>query len=192
MRCWEKSRVKLGRCWPRLSLSIQQSSPSLSKIPEKLCLKWISTCEFWKNCVSLSYLAKMWCENEKESSQNSVKLVHNTTWSSWKLYIRIKSQKAKCRSVREFKMASTGGGSPPSQQNQNKTGGEVREELVGKRFLLVAGPTNSKPKLSRIGDWQWKAGVIRCASHNDNSDPELQVQPEETLFHFTFKLGSRS
>ena len=48
-----------------------------------------------------------------------------------------------------------------------------REELVGKRFLLVS--SNSKLKLSRISDWNWKAGVIRCASHVEIKDPELQV-----------------
>ena len=52
-----------------------------------------------------------------------------------------------------------------------------REELVGKRFLLVSSP-NSKPKLSRISDWNWKAGIIRCASHVEIKEPELQVQPK--------------
>ena len=50
-----------------------------------------------------------------------------------------------------------------------------REELVGKRFLVV-NQTSPKPKLSRIGDWHWKAGVIRCSSHVDIKDPELQVR----------------
>jgi hypothetical protein len=44
--------------------------------------------------------------------------------------------------------------------------------------LLVSTPTSPKPKLSRISDWQWKAGVIRCASHLDLKDPELQVLVE--------------
>ena len=48
-----------------------------------------------------------------------------------------------------------------------------REELVGKRFLLVS--SNGKLKLSRISEWNWKAGVIRSASHVDIKDPELQV-----------------
>ena len=53
-----------------------------------------------------------------------------------------------------------------------KCGG--REELVGKRFLLVQG--GPKPKITRVQDWAWKAGVVRCASHADYKDPELQVQ----------------
>lgn len=62
-----------------------------------------------------------------------------------------------------------------------------REELVGKRFLLVAASTKSSkspPKLSRISEWNWKAGVIRCASHVDSRDPELQVR------YFFFYLTS--
>jgi len=57
-----------------------------------------------------------------------------------------------------------------------------REELVGKRFLLVASSSGksskSPPKLSRISEWNWKAGVIRCASHVDSRDPELQILVE--------------
>ena len=53
-----------------------------------------------------------------------------------------------------------------------------REELVGKRFLVV-NQTSPKPKLSRIGDWHWKAGVIRCSSHVDIKDPELQVRKHD-------------
>ena len=51
---------------------------------------------------------------------------------------------------------------------------EGRAELVGKRFLLVY--SNPKPK-KQWSEWNWKAGVIRCASHVDSMDPELQVQP---------------
>ena len=58
-----------------------------------------------------------------------------------------------------------------------------REELVGKRFLVVS-QTSPKPKLSRIGDWHWKAGVIRCTSHVDIKDPELQVRLCFYLFFF--------
>ena len=52
--------------------------------------------------------------------------------------------------------------------------GGVREELVGKRFLLVHG--GPKPKITRVQEWSWKAGVIRCATHVDCKDPDLQVQ----------------
>ena len=57
-----------------------------------------------------------------------------------------------------------------------------REELVGKRFLLVS--SNGKLKLSRISEWNWKAGVIRSASHVDIKDPELQVRFD--FIHITF------
>ena len=59
----------------------------------------------------------------------------------------------------------------------SKSGG-VREELVGKRFLLVNG--GPKPKITRVQEWSWKAGVIRCASHVDCKDPDLQVR--QTIF----------
>ena len=49
----------------------------------------------------------------------------------------------------------------------------VRDELVGKRFLLVQG--GSKPKITRVQEWAWKAGVVRCASHVDCKDADLQV-----------------
>ena len=53
-------------------------------------------------------------------------------------------------------------------------GGGVREELVGKRFLLVQG--GPKPKITRVQEWSWKAGIIRCAAHVDCNDHDLQVQ----------------
>ena len=66
-----------------------------------------------------------------------------------------------------------------------------REELVGKRFLLVAASgksSKSPPKLSRISEWNWKAGVIRCASHVDSRDPELQVRYISFFACLTFKF----
>ena len=78
----------------------------------------------------------------------------------------------------------------------------VRPELVGKRFLYVpcegqySNNNNSsnnnvavaaactsrktaapekKLKLSRIADWNWMGGVIRCASSAKDSDRDLQV-----------------
>ena len=53
-------------------------------------------------------------------------------------------------------------------------GGGGREELVGKRFLLVQG--GPEPKITRVQEWSWKAGIIRCASHVDFNDHDLQVQ----------------
>lgn len=51
---------------------------------------------------------------------------------------------------------------------------KYREEIVGKRFLSVSGFT--KLKLGKIGEWGWRAGVIRAASHKDSSHPDLQVR----------------
>ena len=77
-------------------------------------------------------------------------------------------------------MASSGGGGlklpsePPTGTPVSSEDLQGREELVGKRFLLVQG--GPKPKINRVSDWQWKAGVIRCASHSDHKDSELQVR----------------
>ena len=57
----------------------------------------------------------------------------------------------------------------------------TREELVGKRFLCVC--TGSKLKISKVAEWPWKSGLIRCASHLDPKDPDLQVQPKFLLFY---------
>ena len=65
----------------------------------------------------------------------------------------------------------------------SKSGG-VREELVGKRFLLVNG--GPKPKITRVQEWSWKAGVIRCASHVDCKDPDLQVQTNNLYDYLLF------
>ncbi|XP_059486049.1 lysine-specific demethylase 3A isoform X2 [Neocloeon triangulifer] len=54
---------------------------------------------------------------------------------------------------------------------------KFREELVGKRFLSLSGGSG-RLKTSRIGDWGWRAGVIRAASHRDTTNPELQVLVE--------------
>ena len=81
------------------------------------------------------------------------------------------------------KNASTAAAGSNSQQRHNNSqpvpdfsciNPQGRDELVGKRFLLVPA-SNSKLKLSRISEWNWKAGVIRCASHTDIKDSELQV-----------------
>lgn len=50
---------------------------------------------------------------------------------------------------------------------------KFREEIVGKRFLSVSGFT--KLKVNKISEWGWRAGVIRAASHRDNSCHDLQV-----------------
>lgn len=55
----------------------------------------------------------------------------------------------------------------------NKMALKYREEIVGKRFLCVN--SSGKPKLSRISDWDWKAGVIRASSHRDIKNSDLSV-----------------
>ncbi|XP_014240695.1 probable JmjC domain-containing histone demethylation protein 2C isoform X3 [Cimex lectularius] len=54
---------------------------------------------------------------------------------------------------------------------------KIREELVGKRFLSVSAYKNNV-KLGKISDWCWKAGVIRAATHKDNTNKDLQVLVE--------------
>uniref|UniRef100_A0A0K2TBD0 DUF7030 domain-containing protein n=1 Tax=Lepeophtheirus salmonis TaxID=72036 RepID=A0A0K2TBD0_LEPSM len=49
----------------------------------------------------------------------------------------------------------------------------LRTDNVGKRFLCVSG--SHKIKINRYTEWPWRAGVIRCSSHLDASDNELQV-----------------
>ena len=41
---------------------------------------------------------------------------------------------------------------------------EYRDELVGKRFLCVSGP--GKLKISKICEWNWRAGIIRAVDKN--------------------------
>lgn len=50
---------------------------------------------------------------------------------------------------------------------------KIREEIVGKRFLCVTG--SSKLKLSKINEWDWRAGVIRACTHTDSKHHDLQV-----------------
>ncbi|XP_060527245.1 probable JmjC domain-containing histone demethylation protein 2C isoform X2 [Cylas formicarius] len=53
---------------------------------------------------------------------------------------------------------------------------KCREEIVGKRFLSVSsGFTKIKGK---VRDWNWRAGVIRAATHKDSSSQDLQVLVE--------------
>ena len=50
---------------------------------------------------------------------------------------------------------------------------KIRDEVVGKRFLSVSGA--SKLKLSKISEWDWRAGIIRACSHTDSKHSDLQV-----------------
>lgn len=50
---------------------------------------------------------------------------------------------------------------------------KCREEIVGKRFLSVSG--FSKLKSGKISEWGWRSGVVRAATHRDNTNQDLQV-----------------
>ena len=85
--------------------------------------------------------------------------------------------------MKTYAMASKIAKDKDSSTVASKSGG-VREELVGKRFLLVNG--GPKPKITRVQEWSWKAGVIRCASHVDCKDPDLQVQTNNLYDYLLF------
>lgn len=57
---------------------------------------------------------------------------------------------------------------------------KCREEIVGKRFLSVSGFT--KIKSGKISEWGWRAGVIRAATHKENTHPDLQVSYTEGFY----------
>lgn len=84
---------------------------------------------------------------------------------------------------------------------QEMNSSRIRQELVGKRFLYVPSDPEATPatrssstrgggdegstsrgghvptlKLSRIADWNWISGVIRCANTVEENDQELQVR----------------
>ncbi|XP_078079761.1 putative JmjC domain-containing histone demethylation protein 2C isoform X2 [Mustelus asterias] len=52
-----------------------------------------------------------------------------------------------------------------------------RMELVGKRFVCV-GNSGRELDVSRIHEWQWRAGVIRAVSYREASNRELSVYVE--------------
>ncbi|CAH2010731.1 unnamed protein product [Acanthoscelides obtectus] len=49
---------------------------------------------------------------------------------------------------------------------------KCREDIVGKRFLSISGFAKLKSK--KVGEWGWRGGVIRAATHRDNKNPDLQ------------------
>ncbi len=59
----------------------------------------------------------------------------------------------------------------------------TRDDLVGKRFLLVSVAHPAKLKAARAPDWPWRSGLVRCASHLDTEDPDLQVGHLATFVH---------
>ena len=49
-----------------------------------------------------------------------------------------------------------------------------RPDLVGRRFLSVTGSTT--PRLSKLYEWDWRAGWIRSSSSKDPKSKDLQVR----------------
>ena len=49
-----------------------------------------------------------------------------------------------------------------------------RPALVGRRFISVTGLT--APRLSKLYEWDWRAGWIRSSSSKDPKDKDLQVK----------------
>ena len=50
-----------------------------------------------------------------------------------------------------------------------------REDMVGKRFLAVYN-TSCKLKLSKIAEWEWRAGIVRSVSTKDQNSGNLSVR----------------
>ena len=48
-----------------------------------------------------------------------------------------------------------------------------RPDLVGRRFLSVTGSTT--PRLSKLYEWDWRAGWIRSTNSKDPKSKDLQV-----------------
>ena len=48
-----------------------------------------------------------------------------------------------------------------------------RPDLVGRRFLSVTG--TSTPRLSKLYEWDWRAGWIRSTNSKDPKSKDLQV-----------------
>ncbi|XP_067838334.1 lysine-specific demethylase 3A-like isoform X2 [Heptranchias perlo] len=48
-------------------------------------------------------------------------------------------------------------------------------DLVGKRFLCVLSSFTQALELGRMSEWDWRAGIIRAASHKDLSNSDLLV-----------------
>lgn len=65
---------------------------------------------------------------------------------------------------------------------------KCREEIVGKRFLSVKSQT--KLKLAKISEWEWRSGIVRAVSSRDNSRSDLSVSFlfPPNFFLFTLKL----
>lgn len=54
-----------------------------------------------------------------------------------------------------------------------------REELVGKRFLVVSGLV--KPKISKISEWKWRAGVIRAVDKSSRGKDAIVYVEVDSL-----------
>ncbi|XP_072353682.1 lysine-specific demethylase 3A-like [Scyliorhinus torazame] len=62
----------------------------------------------------------------------------------------------------------------PSLEQQQQQEGAAPLDLVGRRFLCVL-TSFSREELERMSEWDWRAGIIRAASHKDLADPNLSV-----------------
>ena len=51
---------------------------------------------------------------------------------------------------------------------------KYREEIVGKRFLSVRSA--GKLKVSKLSEWDWRAGVVRAATHKDSTNQDISVR----------------
>ena len=53
-----------------------------------------------------------------------------------------------------------------------------RPDLVGRRFLSVTG--SSTPRLSKLYEWDWRAGWIRSSTSKDPKSKDLQVWKDKS------------
>ena len=65
-----------------------------------------------------------------------------------------------------------------------------REEIVGKRFLSVKSQT--KLKLAKISEWEWRSGVVRAVSSRDSSRSDLSVSFLFYSYTKKFHIGSET
>ena len=61
------------------------------------------------------------------------------------------------------------------RQNRGNSAQQQQEGPAAPSKRRGEDPSERKLKLSRIADWNWISGVIRCASHADERHKELQV-----------------
>merc|ERR1712107_329901 len=69
---------------------------------------------------------------------------------------------------------------PPGEKGERGAGEAIkvtnmsgRPDLVGRRFLSVTG--SSTPRLSKLYEWDWRAGWIRSSTSKDPKSKDLQL-----------------